>query len=90
MGCHWIRLALGVRIGSMHRSSFSSEEADEIRTTLREIRRAEPAAAKKLRGGLRSRFGFYISDYSEDNAGFTVSDFDQQISWGAIKITDSE
>ena len=74
----------------MHRSSFSSDEASEIRTVLREIRRAEPEAAKKLRGGLRSRFGFYISDYSEDNAGFTASDFDQQVSWGVIKIVDSE
>jgi hypothetical protein len=74
----------------MHRSSFSSEEAEEIRTVLREIRLAEPEAAKKLRGGLRSEFGSYISDYSEDNVGFTASDFDQQVSWGVIQIVDSE
>lgn len=74
----------------MHRSTFTSEEADAIRSTLRELRRAEPEVAKTLRGGLRGRFDFYISDYSDDNTGFTVSDFDQQVSWGVIRIVDSE
>jgi hypothetical protein len=74
----------------MHRSSFTHEEADEIRSVLREIRRAEPEEAKSLRGGLRRRFDFYISDFSDDNTGFTVSDFDQQVSWGVIRIVDAD
>jgi hypothetical protein len=66
------------------RNEFTEGEIDEIRGALRELRRADPGRQKVIRGRLR-RIGFYITDYSHDADGFTVSDFDEMLSRGTIK-----
>lgn len=67
------------------RSSFSEVEADEIRTILAEVRRAERSKQKGLRDRLRSR-GFYIRDWAADQRGFTVSDFSELVERGLISV----
>ncbi|CAN7780761.1 hypothetical protein LJR296_007985 [Cupriavidus necator] len=48
-----------------------------------ELRCAGGPDQKKLRDRLRIDVGFYISDFSRSNAGFTAADFDGR---GTIKI----
>lgn len=67
------------------RSRFSEVEADEIRSILAEVRRAERSKQKGLRDKLRSR-GFYIRDWATDQRGFTVSDFNELVERGLITI----
>ncbi len=66
------------------RNEFTDEEIDEIRDALRELRRVDSGRQKTIRGRLR-RIGFYITDYSHDANGFTVSDFDEMLSRGTIR-----
>jgi hypothetical protein len=66
------------------RHEFTDKEIDEIHDALRELRRVDPSRQKTIRGRLR-RIGFYITDYSHDADGFTVSDFDEMLSRGTIK-----
>jgi hypothetical protein len=68
------------------RSTFSKSEADEIRQILREKATADRSRQKSLRGTLRSRYHFFISDFTNDAAGFTALDFDQLVRAGAIKV----
>lgn len=68
-----------------HRREFTREEADQIRGLLREVRRADRSRQKSLRAKLR-RIGFYISDYSRDQAGFSASDFDGLVQRGTVTI----
>lgn len=67
------------------RSSFSATESDEIRSILAQVRLAEPPKQKGLRAKLRSR-AFFITDWSSDQSGFTVSDFDDLVSRGLISV----
>lgn len=69
-----------------HRSRFSKDEADQIREILRKVRRAGKNEAKSLRGKLRRKYGFLISDFSTDGEGFTASDFDEQVRLGIIRV----
>lgn len=66
------------------RNEFTDIEIDEIRMGLRELRRADPSRQKTIRSRLR-RIGFYITDYSYDGNGFTVSDFDEMLRRGTIR-----
>jgi hypothetical protein len=66
------------------RHEFTDDELDEIRDALRELRRVDSGRQKTIRGRLR-RIGFYITDYSHDANGFTVSDFDEMLSRGTIR-----
>lgn len=50
-----------------------------------EIRQSDPSRQKDLRRQLRS-IGFYISDFTDDNSGFTASEVDRLISRGAIQV----
>jgi hypothetical protein len=67
-----------------HRDEFSEAEIDEIRSALKELRRADPTKQKSIRDRLR-RIGFYITDYSHSAEGFTVSDFDEMLDRGTIR-----
>ena len=69
------------------RLEFTRDEIGEIRGALRELRRADPDRQKKIRARLR-RTGFYITDFSHDADGFTVSDFDEMVSRGTITVKD--
>ena len=68
------------------RSTFSRQEAAEIKQLLREKATADRSRQKSLRGKLRSKHGFYISDFSSDAAGFTAFDFDHLVQAGTITI----
>jgi hypothetical protein len=67
------------------RSTFTPSEIDAIRRLLREKVRADRGRQKRLRDQLRS-IGFYISDFAEDQTGFSEWDLDQLISRGTIRI----
>ena len=69
----------------MGRLNFTRAEADEIRSLLRELRRAERDRQKTIRAKIR-RSGFYITDVSHAAGGFTVSDFDELVRRGTITI----
>lgn len=69
------------------RNQFTKAEIDTIRAALRDLRRADPSKQKAIRSRLR-RIGFYITDYSHDADGFTVSDFDEMLSRGTIRRKD--
>ncbi|CAE6820554.1 hypothetical protein R70006_06177 [Paraburkholderia domus] len=65
---------------------FSPAEAARVRELLRQVRAAERDEQKKLREQLRIDVGFYISDFTRSNAGFTEADFDSLVERGTIKI----
>jgi TDG/mug DNA glycosylase family protein len=55
---------------------------------LREKGTADRDRQKALRGQLRRRFDFYISDFAAETGGFTASDFDALVARGTIEIAD--
>jgi len=71
------------------RKSFSQEEADEIRVLLASLSLAPQSEQKSIRGKLRKKYRFYISDFSGTQAGFQCGDFDQQVRSGRIVVTAS-
>lgn len=73
----------------MGRLVFTSDERDEIRSLLSDLRRADRDAQKRIRGKLRRQFDFNISDFDDGSGGgFTRSDFDDLVARGTIKIED--
>jgi hypothetical protein len=68
------------------KSVFSPAEADRVRELLRQVRAAERDEQKKLRDRLRTEVGFYISDFTRSNAGFTEAGFDSLVERGTINI----
>jgi len=66
------------------RNEFTDAEIEGIRSELRERRRTDPHRQEIIQGRLR-RVGFYITDYSHDANGLTVSDFDEMIHRGTIR-----
>jgi hypothetical protein len=68
------------------RHSFSRSEAAEIKAFLVELRTVDRDRQKAIRGRLRQRFGFHISDYDTTGQGFTVTDFDGLVSRGVIEV----
>lgn len=68
------------------KSVFSPMEAERVRELLRKVRSADRDEQKMLRDRLRIDVGFYISDFSRSNVGFTEADFDSVLERGAIKI----
>ncbi len=71
----------------MGRSAFSRAEIEKLRKHLTELRRAERERQKAIRASMR-RMGFYITDFSTDAQGFTVSDLDDLVRRGVIEVTD--
>lgn len=69
------------------RSSFSLLELETIRGLLRDLRRADRSRQKSIRARLRT-LGFYITDYTTDQRGFTASDLEELIARGTITVTD--
>ncbi|RWA45668.1 hypothetical protein AU476_01135 [Cupriavidus sp. UYMSc13B] len=68
------------------KSTFSQAEAERVRELLRRVRRADRDEQKQIRDRLRIDVGFYISDFTRSNAGFTAADFDSLVECGTIKI----
>lgn len=69
-----------------HRTSFSRDELATIKDLLHEIRSSDRDLQKVLRNKLRS-MGFYITDFENDQQGFTASDVDRLVANGAITVT---
>jgi hypothetical protein len=65
---------------------FSQREVDRIRTLISQTRNSNRPDQKRLRQQLRD-MRFYISDFQQSSAGFTVSDFEDLIRLGRIKVT---
>jgi hypothetical protein len=80
----WRLRGYGVAMG---RTAFSHAEIGKLRECLTELRRAERGRQRTLRSSMR-RIGFYITDFSTDGQGFTVSDLDDLIRRGVIQVTD--
>jgi hypothetical protein len=72
----------------MARRWFSTDEAVGVRGLLEELRHAERPRQKSLRGRLRSDYGFYITEFSHDQAGMTRGDFDALVRRGVIRVID--
>lgn len=71
---------------SEHRSSFTREEISRIKELLGQKSRVQ-AEPKTLRQKLRA-MDFYITDYADDQSGFTATDVDVLIERGTIKVVD--
>jgi hypothetical protein len=70
-------------------TTFTSEQAAELRRLLSEKQTADRSRQKTLRGRMRA-IGFYITDFATNQQGFVVSDFDDLASRGVIRISDEE
>jgi hypothetical protein len=68
------------------RTVFPVSEANRVRTLLCQVRDADRDQQKLLRDRLRNDLGFYISDFTSSNAGFTAADFDSLVTRGIIKV----
>lgn len=67
------------------RDCFTNDEADRIRECLGKLRRSERNQQKRLRDEIRA-IGFYIDDWPRAASGFTVSDFDDLVARGLVRI----
>ena len=63
------------------------EAAARIRGFLGEVRRSPHDQQKRLRQQIRD-LGFYISDFSRPDSGFTPADFDALVAQGTIRIVE--
>ena len=68
------------------RDTFSSSEAKAIRTLLVKLRAVDRAAQKRIRRTLRTRYRFYIPDFTVHQEGFAVADFDSMVRYALIRI----
>ena len=68
------------------RTEFSRQELAEIRAPVTELRLSDENRQKAIRAGLRRRLGFYITDWKTDQQGFTVSDLDELVRSGSIRV----
>ena len=66
--------------------SFSASEINAIRQLLSEKERCDRLAQKALRHALRSKYRFFISDFTESRAGFGAADLDAVIGRGVITV----
>jgi hypothetical protein len=83
------RIPDSLRTRMKGRDHFTSAEADEVRSLLKLVRKAEPGTPQKLLRDQLRAIGFYISDFAGGPAGFTASDFDDLVARGLLRITDS-
>lgn len=83
-----LRIARRSRLSSavVGRSTFSADEIETLCLCLAELRRAERDRQKAIRASMR-RMGFYITDFSTDSQGFTVSDLNELVRRGVIQVT---
>ena len=71
------------------KSSFSTADANEIRAKLRELRCADRSDQKRIRGTLRKKFGFYITDFDTGGTGFSEYDFNVLVQRGLNNVPDT-
>jgi hypothetical protein len=68
--------------------TFTAHEIAALRRLIAEKQTADRARQKSLRQRMRA-IGFYITDFVGDQKGFTVSDFDELLQQGLIRIEES-
>jgi hypothetical protein len=68
------------------RSKFTRQEAEEIKRILQEKATADRSRQKTLRGQLRSKYRFYITDFRDDVEAFAALDFEELVRRGVIEI----
>ncbi|MEI6823357.1 MAG: hypothetical protein WCL51_15610 [Bacteroidota bacterium] len=64
---------------------FTKVEVEKIKDLIKMKLDASPDKQKGIRNKIRN-IGFYYSDFSNDKKGYTVTDFDNLIKSGSIKI----
>ncbi|MEP7251685.1 MAG: DNA-deoxyinosine glycosylase [Ginsengibacter sp.] len=67
------------------KKSFNKSEVEQIQKLIAENLRTTPDKQKGIRAKIR-KIGFYFSDFSSKNNGYTVADFEALIHSGAIKV----
>ena len=67
------------------KDTFTTQEAGQIRSLLREKGRSDRDTQKKIRRQLRD-LRFYITDFDSSYSGFTIEAFENLISAGRIHI----
>jgi hypothetical protein len=71
------------------RTTFTRQEAAELRRLIAAKRTADRGRQKTLRARMRA-IGFYITDFVTDQRGFTVTDFDHLVAPGVIVLVESD
>jgi hypothetical protein len=66
---------------------ITKKEENPIRVLISTLRNSSTSGQKKIRRILRSKFGFYISEFDASSKGFTLSDFDECIQLKKIIIS---
>jgi hypothetical protein len=77
----------GARANLQGKDTFTVAEAEAIRSLLRDKEGADRGRQKTLRARIRG-LRFYISDFSQDQQGFTSRDFDALVACGAVRLCD--
>jgi len=71
------------------RSTYEERELAAIRSLLEELRRSPRERQKVLRGRLRRKHRFFISDFERPGSGFRPEDLDRLVSEGTIRMRSS-
>lgn len=66
-------------------SVFSKKDAARIRVLLNEKLQADRESQKRIRDEIRA-VGFYISDFTTSNQGFSPTEFDELVVSGLVQI----
>jgi hypothetical protein len=69
-----------------HKKAFTQDELAALRKLLREKQTADRDRQKTIRNAMRKKYGFWISDFSDNQDGFVESDLDDLISRGTITV----
>lgn len=67
---------------------FNAKTANEIKSMLIECHIAGRYDNMNIRGNLRRKYNFFISDFDRKRKGFTAEDFDHYVSNGEILIVE--
>ena len=81
---------LNLKTNMKSKTEYTQIEADAIKELLRKKSLASRYEQKAIRGIIRNKYQFYISDFVRSNRGFNQSDFDRLIKIGRIKIVDHQ
>lgn len=68
------------------KGEFTRNEIEQIKDLIRKKVLAPRDEQKKIRGKMRRKYEFYISDFSDNPDGFAVKDLEMLILAGAIVI----
>ena len=73
---------------SRHEGSytFTVSEVEAIRAFLVDLRAEDRGAQKRIRQTLRTRYRFFISDFSVRRKGFTAANLDRMVRRNVIRI----